>query len=86
MKTDYEWLKERRMCGACKHWHEWDEEKQEYKNSDLGDCDKIPKGKEFSYTLSDGEEYTAQYDGYSFEDECYDEEFGCYESGVWEDD
>lgn len=56
-------------CGNCKHWHEWPPEKQEY-HLHVGDCDKIPKGTvydEFTYT------------GYSFEDECYDEEFHCFE-------
>ena len=73
------------MCGACKHWHEWSEERQEYKNTNMGDCDKIPKGKMLSYVLSDGEKHTDQYDGYSFEDECYDEAFGCFESGAREE-
>ena len=86
MKAEQEYLERNRMCGACKHWHEWSEERQEYKNCNMGDCDKIPKGRKFSYVLSDGEEHTDQYDGYSFEDECYDEEFGCYESRVWEND
>lgn len=44
-----------------------------------GDCDKIPKGEVFHFTLSDGTEHEATYGGYSFEDECYDEYFNCYE-------
>ena len=56
-------------CGNCKHWHEWPKERQRYRIS-LGDCDKIPKGTPF-------EDF--KYGGYSFEDECYDEEFHCFE-------
>lgn len=36
----------------------------------FGDCDKIPRGTAY-------DEFT--YTGYSFEDECYDEEFHCFE-------
>ena len=69
-------------CGNCLHWHEWSEHRHKeywgcYKNwqpGDLafGDCDKIDRGTLFS----DGEN---RYDGYSFEDENYDEEFNCFE-------
>lgn len=40
--------------------------------SHLGDCEKIKKGKPFA----DGK---FAFGGYSFEDECYDGEFGCFE-------
>lgn len=56
-------------CGNCKHWHEWPKEKQRW-SLHLGTCDKIAKG-----TVFDG----STYDGYSFEDECYDEDFNCFE-------
>ena len=73
-------------CGNCKHWHEWPEDRQkeywrnnlfagkEWSAGDLsfGDCDKVQSGTPFA----DGV-YT--YDGYSFEDENYDEEFHCFE-------
>ena len=58
-------------CGRCKHWHKRDE--QTY-SIDIGDCDKIPQGTKFT---DDGNEYT--YDGYSFEDELYDECMHCFE-------
>lgn len=58
-------------CGRCKYWHKRDE--QTY-SIDIGDCDKIPKGTKF---VDDGKEY--DYDGYSFEDELYDECMHCFE-------
>ena len=58
-------------CGVCKHWHERETDKGELA---IGDCDKIPDGEEFTI---DGKTYT--YDGYSFEDEDYNEVFGCFE-------
>ena len=64
-----------RCCGICKHWHERDE----YKGGGvlaIGDCDKIPEGHQLTPS-ADGTIYT--YDGYSFEDEVYDEEWGCFE-------
>ena len=62
------------MCGVCKHWHEWDGE--DAGQLARGDCDKVPKGKEWV----DGDtNKTYTYDGYSIEDECYDEVFGCFE-------
>ena len=42
----------------------------------IGDCDKIPEGHQLTPS-ADGTIYT--YDGYSFEDEVYDEEWGCFE-------
>lgn len=59
-------------CGNCKHWHEWPEDMQTYSIS-IGDCDKIEKGTPY-------DEFT--YDGWSFEDECYDEEFHCFEEAI----
>lgn len=66
-------------CGNCRRWHIWPEEKQEY-GIPLGDCDKIERGRKF-YDLDEKGNVvqTYTYDGYSFEDECYDEEFGCFE-------
>ena len=60
-------------CGVCKHWHEWEKDAGQLAK---GDCDKIPKGHEWT-----DEEFgkTYQYDGYSFEDECYDDVFNCFE-------
>lgn len=57
-------------CGDCKHWHE--HEVQEFPSCRSGDCDKIQKGTKYQ----DGKEY--EHDGWSFEDECYDE---CLHSG-----
>ena len=57
-------------CGDCVHWHEWESERND--SCRRGDCDKIAKGTPFS----DGR-YT--YDGYSFNDECYDDDFQCFE-------
>ena len=45
----------------------------------FGDCDRIAKGTAFTFELSDGSVHEAEYDGYSFEDECYDEYFHCFE-------
>ncbi len=71
-----------RDCGGCKHWKEWDNKRYErlgltYTVTTLaqGDCDKIPEGQK--WTDEDGNTYT--YDGYSFEDECYDEVMHCFE-------
>lgn len=62
-------------CGGCRHWHEWPRENQKY-GLCQGDCDRIPKGKPF-YSDDGSKEY--HYDGYSFEDEGYDDEFHCFE-------
>lgn len=62
-------------CGNCKHWHPKPPAEQET-GLLIGDCDKIPIGKELTPT-PDGEIFT--YDGWSFEDECYDEEWHCFE-------
>ena len=74
-------------CGNCKHWipwtrEEWDKhcrehyEKWGWKRPDIpydfGWCDKIVYG-----TVYGKEGYT--YDGYSFADECYDEDLHCFE-------
>lgn len=78
-----------KACGGCRHWHEWGEDRIRkeasryealgltYSHSELakGDCDKVPKGTEWK----DTEGNTYSYDGYSLEDECYDEVMGCYE-------
>ena len=58
-------------CGMCAHWHK---RKEQQYSLDIGDCDKIAKGTKF---VDDGREY--DYDGYSFEDECYDECMNCFE-------
>ena len=52
-------------CGNCIHWKPYTDKE--------GLCDKIPKG-----TVFCEEGYT--YDGYSFVDECYDEDLHCFES------
>lgn len=66
-------MKMSNICGNCKHWHQWVSAKQPYAiRLRLGDCDKIPKGQKYA----DGK---YEYDGYSFEDECYDDEFNCFE-------
>ena len=78
-------------CGNCKHWKPWtDEEWEQHLKDDydaygwerpknrynFGWCDKIPKGT--VYYCEEGHDY--QYDGYSFADECYDEDLHCFES------
>ena len=77
--------KEDHCCGACRHWHRWTMERERERWNDpdrgedrlhFGDCDRIPKG---TVVTSKVEEYTYTYDGYSFEDECYDEDMQCYE-------
>ncbi len=60
-------------CGKCKHWHE----RKERKGLRTGDCDKIAKG-----TLYNIGDKTYTYDGYSFEDEYYDDCFNCFEELV----
>lgn len=79
-------------CGNCMHWQQWDfgRECEQWRRINrtgvtqighdrdsihFGDCDRIVKGTKFYG--ENGEEYT--YDGYSFEDECYDEVFHCFE-------
>ena len=74
-------------CGNCKHWTPWTaEEWEKYCRGhyetwgwarpkaryDFGWCDKIKAG-----TICCEEGYT--YDGYSFSDECYDEDLHCFE-------
>ena len=69
-------MPETNYCGKCKHWHEHG--MQKYKNCRTGDCDKIPKGTVYQ----DGKDHAGfpfTYDGYSFEDECYDECMNCFE-------
>ena len=63
-------------CGNCKHWHE--RAKQDYCIF-IGDCDKIPKGTQYEWIDRRGKSHTDMYCGYSFEDECYDEDFRCFE-------
>lgn len=63
-------------CGNCKHWYIWDEEKQNCCWVSKGDCDKIPKGCSW-YDEKFKKHF--DYDGYSFEDECYDDVFHCFE-------
>lgn len=74
-------------CGNCKHWKPWTDEEWEqflrkiYDANDwerpksrynFGWCGKIPKG-----TVYCKEGF--KYDGYSFADECYDEDLHCFE-------
>lgn len=75
------------QCGNCKCWkafsdEDWENHLRKYYDRwgwerpktryDFGFCDKIPEGIEY-----DEEGHT--YDGYSFADECYDEELHCFE-------
>ena len=71
-----QWNREHRCCGACAHWHIWDDANPEM---DLckGDCDKIEAGTDYAISEDGKQIYT--YDGYSFEDECYDEDLHCFE-------
>lgn len=90
---DIKRLAEDKCCGACKHWHRWDMQKEiGYWNNNpfqdlhypkpihdesslhFGDCDKIAKD-----TSYEDEYGTGHYDGYSFEDESYDDVFHCFE-------
>lgn len=75
-------------CGNCKHWKPWTDDdlekhcqvyesfgrKRPETRYNFGWCDKIPK-----WTVYCKEGYT--YDGYSFSDECYDEDLHCFEAG-----
>lgn len=72
-EDDIERLAENKCCGACKHWHRWDLQREiEYWNSNLnykiahdesslhfGDCDKFK-------------------DVITFEDESYVDEYRCF--------
>lgn len=60
-----------KYCGRCKHWHI---RKDQPYSLDIGDCDKVAKGTKFTDC---GKIY--EYDGYSFEDECYDDSMNCFE-------
>jgi len=70
-----QWNREHGCCGACAHWHLWEEEQEE--GLRRGDCDKIEAGTEYGVSEDGKQIYT--YDGYSFEDECYDECLNCFE-------
>lgn len=58
-------------CGSCVHWHALEE--QPYKLR-LGECKKIAVGTRYP---CDGDAYF--FSGKTFEDEVYDDEFGCFE-------
>ena len=58
-------------CGNCIHWHALKE--QPYKLR-LGECEKIAEGAFYS---CDGDSYF--FNSKTFEDEVYDDEFGCFE-------
>lgn len=77
MKYSREWYLNNpswcRACGVCKRWHE---RKEDANVLAIGDCDKIPKGTEWH---DEETQKTYTYDGYSIEDEVYDEVFGCFE-------
>ena len=77
-------------CDNCKHWKPWtDEEWEQFLRKiydayglerpksryNFGWCDKIPK--DTVYYCEEGHDY--KYDGYSFADECYDEDLHCFE-------
>jgi len=63
-------------CGNCKHWHVRPPAEQET-GLLIGDCDKIPIGAEWT---SSPENVIYHYDGWSFEDECYDEDLHCFDA------
>lgn len=65
-------------CGKCKHWHEWPEEKQDCILR-IGDCDKISKGTPYEWKDRKHRVHRDLYCGWSFEDECYDDEYHCFE-------
>ena len=56
-------------CKDCVHWHK--RKHDPIYHLAIGDCDKIPKEAPYSDKL--------KYAGYSFEDECYDDVFHCFE-------
>ena len=72
-EDDIKRLAENKCCGACKHWHRWDLQREiEHWNSNpyhkiahdesnlhFGDCDKFESV-------------------YTFEDESYDDEYRCF--------
>jgi len=58
------------LCGKCVHWHEWEKQKFHLRQ---GHCDKIAIGTKF------GDKMQYEFDDTSFEDECYDDEFHCFE-------
>ena len=60
-----------KLCGDCRHWLPWEEQPYRCRQ---GDCEKMPAGKLLTV---DGVTY--DYEGYSFEDECYDDCFNCFE-------
>lgn len=71
-----------KACGGCRHWHEWSEKRHKqfwdkcnvpWFPGDLriGNCDRIARGT----PMPEGRGF----DGYAFEDECYDDCFGCFE-------
>jgi len=70
-----QWNREHRCCGACKHWDAWDDNVPE--ELCRGGCRKIEAGTEFG--ISDDGKTVFTFDGYSFEDECYDECLHCFE-------
>ena len=76
------WNRERRCCGACKHWHRWDDDSLD--ELCRGDCDKIEAGTE--YAISEDGKTVFTFDGYAFEDECYDECLHCFEERRWNGD
>ena len=39
----------------------------------------MPKGTQYEWIDRRGKSHSDMYCGYSFEDECYDEDFGCFE-------
>lgn len=65
----------RKECGGCKHWCAGEESQKT--GLTIGNCDKIPKGRKWE---SEGKTYF--FDGETFEDECYNDDFGCFEEMV----
>lgn len=71
----------RRECGNCAYWKEFSSEEYETRGgkhiSRIGNCSYIKKGTKFAFDEEGG---PYEYDGYSFEDELYDEYLHCFVS------
>lgn len=73
-------------CGNCKHFCQITKEEYErlgyshvYGHFLVGHCDKVLEGTVYDDTLSDLTWQPFRFDGYPFEDECYDEDLHCFE-------
>ena len=66
-------------CGDCKRWKVRPPERQET-GILIGDCDKIDPDAAFEWTDDDGTVNEGTFSGWTFEDECYDDVFYCFEA------